>query len=222
MVDVCIYAAVGALTHWGRVTHICVVELGHHWFRQWLVACSAPSHYLNQCWNIVNWTFRNKLQWIFYRNSNIFIQEIAFENVVCNVASILSRPQWVKASGMLTVERHSIHRHDCCQFRSSRATLLSSAKRQNYLTKEACQHKLHYSDVTWGSTACSTACSANNKENISALHYWLLSVGIHRLPSVGFPPQRASNGERISMRCMTITRIWHIIFRSRANFWVRL
>ena len=21
------------LTHWGRVTHICVVELGHHWFR---------------------------------------------------------------------------------------------------------------------------------------------------------------------------------------------
>ena len=28
----------------------------HHWFRQWLVAWSAPSHYLHQCWNIVNWT----------------------------------------------------------------------------------------------------------------------------------------------------------------------
>ena len=40
--------------------------------------CSPPSHYLNQCWNIVNWTFRNKLQWHFNRNSNIFIQEIAF------------------------------------------------------------------------------------------------------------------------------------------------
>ena len=25
----------------------------HHWFRQWLVAWSAPSHYLNQCWTIV-------------------------------------------------------------------------------------------------------------------------------------------------------------------------
>ena len=26
-----------------------------------LVAWTAPSHYLNQCWNIVNWTLRNKL-----------------------------------------------------------------------------------------------------------------------------------------------------------------
>ena len=75
-------------THWGRVMHICVVELGHHWFRQWLVTCSAPSHYLNQCWNIVNWTFRNKLQWIFNRNTNIFVHEIAFENVVCDMASM--------------------------------------------------------------------------------------------------------------------------------------
>ena len=83
------------LTHWGRVTHICVVDLGHHWFRQCYVACSAPSHYLNQCWNIVNWTFRNKLQWNFNLNSSIFIQEIAFENVACKMASILSRPQWV-------------------------------------------------------------------------------------------------------------------------------
>ena len=59
-------------------------------------ACSAPSHYLNQCWNIVNWTFRkNRLQWNFNRNSSIFIQEIAFENLVCKMASILSRPQWV-------------------------------------------------------------------------------------------------------------------------------
>ena len=83
------------LTHWGRVTHICVIKLGHHWFRYWLVACSAPSHYLNQCWNIVNWTFRNKLQWNFNRNSNIFIQVFAFENVVRKMAFILSRPQWV-------------------------------------------------------------------------------------------------------------------------------
>ena len=33
---------------------------------------------------------------IFYRNSNIFIQENALENVVCEMASILSRPQCVK------------------------------------------------------------------------------------------------------------------------------
>ena len=79
------------------MTHICVVELGHHWFKIWLVACSAPSHYLNQCWNIVNRTSRNKFQWKLNQNSNIFIQEIAFENVVCTMASIFSRPQWVKS-----------------------------------------------------------------------------------------------------------------------------
>ena len=55
----------------------------------------APSHYLNQCWNIVNWTLRNKLRWNFNRNSKIFIKENAFENVVCEMASILSRPQCV-------------------------------------------------------------------------------------------------------------------------------
>ena len=50
----------------------------------------------NQCWNIVNWTLRNKLQWNFNRNSIIFIQENALQNVVCEMASILSRPQCVK------------------------------------------------------------------------------------------------------------------------------
>ena len=34
---------------------------------------------MNQCWNIVNWTLRNKLQWHLNRNSCIFIQENAFE-----------------------------------------------------------------------------------------------------------------------------------------------
>ena len=45
------------------VPHICVNELGRHWFRQWLVACLAPSHCLNQYCRIVNWTLGNKLQW---------------------------------------------------------------------------------------------------------------------------------------------------------------
>ena len=36
------------------MTHICIGDPG------W----TAPSHYLNQCWNIVNWTLMNKLQWI--------------------------------------------------------------------------------------------------------------------------------------------------------------
>ena len=40
----------------------------------------------------------NKLQWNFIWNSNIFIQENAFESVVCEMAAILSRPQCVKTS----------------------------------------------------------------------------------------------------------------------------
>ena len=67
----------------------------HPWFRWWLVAWPAPSHYLNQCWNIVIWTLRNELQWNFNWNSNMSIQENAFESVVCEMASISSRPQWV-------------------------------------------------------------------------------------------------------------------------------
>ena len=66
-----------------------------HRFRQWLVAWPAPSHYLNQCWDIVNWTRRNKLQWNFNRNSYLFIQENAFQNVAWKMTAIVSRPQCV-------------------------------------------------------------------------------------------------------------------------------
>ena len=41
--------------------------VAHHWFRQWLVACSAPNHYLNQCRIIVKWTLQNKLNDIFIK-----------------------------------------------------------------------------------------------------------------------------------------------------------
>ena len=81
------------LIHWGWVTHICVGNLtivGS--YNGWL----APSHFLSQCWNVVNWTLRNKLQWNFNQNSCIFIKENAFHNVVCKIAPILFRPQCVK------------------------------------------------------------------------------------------------------------------------------
>ena len=41
---------------------------------------------------------RNRFQWNFNRYSYIFIQENSFENVVCEMASILSRPQCVYTS----------------------------------------------------------------------------------------------------------------------------
>ena len=93
--------------NWDRVTHICLSELcHHHWFRKWLVASFMPSHYLNQCSDIVDWTPRNNLQWNLGRNSSIFIQESVFGNVVCKMASILSRPQCVKT---LRPELNSYH-----------------------------------------------------------------------------------------------------------------
>ena len=79
------------LTHWGRLTHLCVSELTIIGSDNGL----SPSHYLKQCWIIVNWTLRNKLHWNFKWNSNIFIQENSLEHVVCEIASILSRPQCV-------------------------------------------------------------------------------------------------------------------------------
>ena len=61
------------LTHRGRVRLICISKLCHHWFRWWLGAWSAPTHYLNQCWYIVNWTLGNKFQWNLNQNTIIFM-----------------------------------------------------------------------------------------------------------------------------------------------------
>ena len=54
------------------------------------------SHYFHQCWNIVNWTLRNKIKWNLNRDSNIFIQENAFEKVVWEMSAIMPRPIYVK------------------------------------------------------------------------------------------------------------------------------
>ena len=89
----CWYWWPGALTHWARVTHICVDN-------QTIIVSDnglSPGRRQAIIWTnvIVNWTLRKKLQWNFNRNYNIFSQENAFENVVRKLAAILSRPQWV-------------------------------------------------------------------------------------------------------------------------------
>ena len=89
------YRASLILTHWGPVTHICVSKVIIIGSDNGLLPGRRQSHYLNQCWNIVNWTLRNKLQWNINGNQYIFIQENAFENVVCELTAILSRPQCV-------------------------------------------------------------------------------------------------------------------------------
>ena len=44
----------------------------------------AQSHFLNQCWNIVNLTLSNKIQWNIKQNSHNFAQINAFEEVTYN------------------------------------------------------------------------------------------------------------------------------------------
>ena len=56
-----------------------------------------PSHYLNQCWNIVNSNLKNKLQWNLKWNLYIPIQANVFEYVICEMAVILSWPQCVNS-----------------------------------------------------------------------------------------------------------------------------
>ena len=74
------------LTHWGRVTHICVSK--HY------TICSdnglSPRRRQAIIWT--NAFFR----WNLTRNLYIFTQENAFENVVRKLTAILSRPQCVK------------------------------------------------------------------------------------------------------------------------------
>ena len=56
------------LTHWGRGTHICVIKQNIIGSYNGVSPGRAPSHYLNQCWNIINSNLRNKFQWDLKRN----------------------------------------------------------------------------------------------------------------------------------------------------------
>ena len=94
--------------------HTCVNELDQHWFRKWLGASSAPSHYLNQCWVIVNLTIRNKLKWNFNQNTKLFISKNASENIVCKMAAILPKGKWVN---------HVVTRLHCILLKMSYATV---------------------------------------------------------------------------------------------------
>ena len=78
------------------MTHICVIVINIIGSDNGFVAWTGSSHYLNQWWNIVHWNLRNKIQWNFNRNSNIFIEENTFDHIVCERSAIFSRPQCVK------------------------------------------------------------------------------------------------------------------------------
>ena len=58
------------VTHSGRVTHITNPSLVQVMLGAW----STPSHFMDQCWHIVNSTIRIKLQWNYNRNSSFFVK----------------------------------------------------------------------------------------------------------------------------------------------------
>ena len=79
---------INSWTHWGWVMHVCVSKLNINGSDNGLAPTMWQTiHYLNQWWNVVNWTLRNKLQWNFKWNPYIFIQEMYL-----NVSSAKWRP----------------------------------------------------------------------------------------------------------------------------------
>ena len=88
-----IMRAAAQLSHWGRVTHICVGKLTIIGSDNGLSPGRRQAIIWTNAGILLIWPLETKFSEFFYRNSSIFIQENALENVVCQMASILSRPQ---------------------------------------------------------------------------------------------------------------------------------
>ena len=73
------------LTHLPQVPHICVGKLGQHWRMVGAKPLIEP---------MLEYLFIEPLE-ANYRKI-IFVQENAFENIVCELVDILSRKRWVK------------------------------------------------------------------------------------------------------------------------------
>ena len=95
--SVCPTLVTAALTHRGRVTYICVSKLtvtGED-------NGNSPARHQAIIWTNAGILLigpKEKLQWNLNRNSHIFIQENAFENVVWKLAATLSLPQYANIS----------------------------------------------------------------------------------------------------------------------------
>ena len=125
-----------------------------------------PSHYLNQCRNIINWTLRNKLQWNFSRNYNFVIHENVFESVVCEMAAMLSRPQCVKCLRRILKSRDHLNPHQ-----------IVSGSMCGSVTREAYGHVMNF-------TAHDNVVIPDD-DVIKWKHfprYWPFVRGIHRSP----------------------------------------
>ena len=110
-----------------------------------LVADSAPSHFLNQCWIFVNWALRNKLQWNSIQITEVFINKNAFENILYEMVAILSRGRWVKAwmSHYIPHQTKDIITYTCHNL--SWTMLVKEAPRMRVLIKFTMRYKFYFS-----------------------------------------------------------------------------
>ena len=77
----------------GYVTQMSVCYLVQHWFRYWLVDCSATNHHLNQRRQLDP---NEQTSVISYRISNILKAKRALENPFCKKMAIVFRTQFVE------------------------------------------------------------------------------------------------------------------------------
>ena len=85
-------------TNWGWATHICISKLT-------IIGSDndlSPGRRQAIIWTndgiLLIGPLETNFSENFKQNSHIFIQENAFENIVCEMAAILSRPQYVNAT----------------------------------------------------------------------------------------------------------------------------
>ena len=81
------------ITRWDRVTHICVRKLTTIGSDNGLSPARRQANIWTNAGILLIGPLGTNFSEIFYPNSSIFINENALENVVCEMACILSRPQ---------------------------------------------------------------------------------------------------------------------------------
>ena len=126
-----------SLTHWGRVTHICVNKLAIVGSDNGL----APTRRQAIIWTNVGILLIEPLgtnfSEILIEIITFFSQENAFENVVRKLAAILSRPQCVNtlSTALYQLVRHSLKHNALIKFVKHKKRLFRRRCRRSFCTK---------------------------------------------------------------------------------------
>ena len=92
------------------VVNINVSALGRPWFSLWLVACSAPSHYLNQCWFVINLAITYKLEWNLKESTNISFKKMHLKMSSAKCQPFLFWPHCIKVCALSDIKQSWLYR----------------------------------------------------------------------------------------------------------------